>query len=115
MRASWNVLKRQAQPGKTVQVLPFFIAFNAHVDEADWLRTGLALLEHGFAFERDYLLPLPNADFSGPRKARAIYSDAMGFSRQLLPGLEDFDESALVPPLVASYFTEHSDRGGLDS
>ena len=102
-------------PGKTVQVLPFFIAFNAFVDEAEWLRTGLALLEQEFSFERDYLLPLPNADFSGARKARAVYSDAMGFSRQLLLGLEDFDQSALVPPLVAGYFTEHSDRGGLDS
>ena len=70
-----------------MQVLPFFIAFSSYVDEADWLRTGLALLERDFAFERDYLLPLPNVDFSGPRKARAIYSDAMGFSASSSWGL----------------------------
>ena len=86
-----------------MQVLPFFIAFNAYVTEPEWLRTGIALLEGDFAFERDYPLPLPAADFMGPKKARAIYSDAMGFSRQLLLGLEDFDESALVPPLVAAF------------
>ena len=31
-------------PGKTVQVLPFFIAFNAYITEPEWLRTGIALL-----------------------------------------------------------------------
>ena len=79
------------------------------------MRTGISLLETTFAFPRDYLLPLPTPEFMGPKHCRGIYSDAMGFPKQLLLGLEDADESALVPPLVAAYFTEHSDRGGLDS
>ena len=67
---------------------------------------------------RDYLLPLPNPDFSGGLRHRAVYSDAVGFSRKLLGMLPDVGDNA--SPLLASdeaigFWSEHSDRCGLDS
>ena len=51
---------------KAVTVLPVFISLNAFIAEPEWLLTGLALWRSdGFAFERDYFLPLPRADLSG--------------------------------------------------
>ena len=66
------------------------------------------------AFPRDYFLPLPNLDLTGAVKKRALYTDAAGFSVALLASLTAADGSALLPVEGARFWTEHSDRAGLD-
>ena len=49
-------------PGKTIQVLPCFVSEEAWVVKP-WLDEGWRLLtKDSFAFERDFLLPLPSLD-----------------------------------------------------
>ena len=104
-------------PGKAMRVLPFFVSDEAWVRERDWLRTGLAVLRESFGGARDYLLPLPNENFDGELGRRALYTDAAGFSRQLLRGLQlsGDNQLALLLPESAHFWTEHSDRSGLDT
>ena len=58
-------------PDKQVKVLPIFVSSEAWVHNR-WLEPGLLLLETSvLAFERDYLVPLPNRDLSGTCGLRA--------------------------------------------
>ena len=51
----------------------------------EWLETGRQLLtEDSFDFERDFLLPLPDAALKGAARGRALYSDSAAFSQKLL-------------------------------
>lgn len=104
-------------PGKPVQVLPFFLSFGCWISEKDWIKTGFALLLETFGGARDYLVPLPASDFASALPRRALYSDCVGFSRSLLgslrsPGLEP---NRLLLQMAVVYWSEHSDRAGLDS
>ena len=75
--------------------------------------TGLALWSsESFAFERDYLLPLPQPDLQGALERRAEYPDAAVFTQKLLGMLSDDDGSALLQPGVSTFWSEHSDRAG---
>ena len=82
-----------------------------------WLRSSLAVLRSSFGGARDYLLPLPNENFDGEVGRRALYSDAAGFSRQLLRGLQLSADNPLplLLPESARFWTEHSDKSGLDT
>ena len=108
-------------PGKKTVTLPIFVSFGAHVSDpahegAQWLRTGFELwTKEPMWFPRDYLLPLPNADLSGVTRRRAKYSDCSGFSRLLMLSLRDHECSQLMLPASAGFWTEHSDRSGVDS
>jgi hypothetical protein len=82
------------------------------------------LVAHGFGRPagilrgaRDYLLPLPNENFDGELGRRALYTDAAGFSRQLLRGLQlsGDNQLALLLSESAHFWTENSDRSGLDT
>ena len=108
---------RTSGPGKAMRVLPFFVSDEAWVRERAWLRTGLAVLRTSFGGARDYLLPLRNENFDGELGRRALYSDAAGFSRQLLRGLQLPADNPLplLLPESARCWTEHSDRSGLDT
>ena len=104
-------------PGKAMQVLPFFVSDFAYLRQKNWLRTGLTVLREKFGSQRDYLLPLPAQNFEEELGRRALYTDAAGFSRQLLRGLTrstDDDHPLLIEEAVP-FWTEHSDRSGLDS
>ena len=60
-------------------------------------------------------MPLPNRNLSGTVAKRARYSDAAGFSRSPLAGLRHSSGEGLVLGEALSFWTEHSDRAGLDS
>ena len=84
----------------------------------EWLLCGLDLwqgTELGFA--RDYLLCLPNPNFSGSCGKKARYSDAQGFSKSLLALLlkGKWSEEPRLLTEAVSFWSEHSDRAGLDS
>ena len=104
-------------PDKQRQALPAFLSQHAWV-EAEWLQVGLDLWtsdEHGLNYRRDYLLPLPNEKLTGSCGKRARYSDSAGFSRALFATLLDETGGPLLLEAALSYWTEHSDRAGLDS
>ena len=102
-------------PGKANLVLPCFVSKEAWVKK-EWLPTGLKLLTTGtFDFGRDFLLPLPDAALKGAVSGRALYSDSAAFSQKLLGSLCLNDGTAVLPRDAARFWTEHSDRAGLDS
>ena len=100
--------------GKAQQVLPVFVSDKAFL-RTPWLDAGLVLwLDGDLAFPRDYFLPLPNPQLDGCLRRRALYTDSAGFSVALLSSLADGEGNALLPAGAARYWTEHSDRSGLD-
>ena len=102
-------------PGKKLKILPVYVSDHAYL-AFPWLDTGLALWRSdAMAFKRDYLLPLPAEDLQSARRTQALYSDSAGFSRSLLASLKDSDGQALLLPEACSFWSEHSDRAGLDS
>lgn len=67
---------------------------------------GLGLLLALFFVQRDYMLPLPNSDCGGALKLR--------FTWVLPASVKDPGGQASFPPPACTYWTEHSDRAGLD-
>ena len=102
--------------GKQHQVLPVFWSLGAHL-EKPWLTEAVKLLTtNSFAFERDFLLPLPaDGGFTAASRRRALYSDSAAFSQLLWASLTDTEGAQLLPHGAGAFFTEHSDRAGLDS
>ena len=106
---------KTSRPGKDLQVLPVFVSEAAWV-EHEWLDVGLALWEAPpLDYRRDYFLPLPDKNLSGVMQRRALYTDSAGFSAGLISSLAAADGTALVPHGGAQFWSEHSDRSGLDS
>ena len=99
---------------KGSNVLPIYVSKDAFLELA-WLEPGLSLWTNELGFPRDYLLVLPNEDFSGTCGKKAKYSDAQGFSRALLAMLKAPDGSPLLLEESLGFWSEHSDRAGLDS
>ena len=115
------ILRRSKTSGadKGRQSLPAFVSQHGWV-ERPWLRAGLEIWEGdesqgNFGYKRDFFLPLPTKDLQGVCGKKARYSDAAGFSRALLGSLRAPDGSALLLPEALSFWTEHSDRSGVDS
>ena len=103
--------------GKHLKVLPIFVSADVWI-ETPWLDAGLALWldpELGLYFKRDFFLPLPSPDFAAALKVRAHYTDALGFTRSLLGSLTTSLGTALLPQPAPYFWSEHSDRAGLDS
>lgn len=101
-------------PGKRVQELPVCVSEHAHVWAAEWIGVGLELLRTHADFDRDYLLPQFNFDWSGFKKKCATYNDVCSYScalRKTLPRQSDWER--LVPEDLASFWTEHSERATL--
>jgi len=84
--------------GKLHQVLPVFWSLGAHL-EKPWLGETVNLLTKGsFAFERDFLLPLPvDGSFKAASRRRALYSDSAAFSQLLWASLTDAEGVQLLP------------------
>ena len=100
-----------------MSLLPIFVSQEAWI-EREWLREGFALWQSGpLAYARDYFLCLPSPDFQSTCQLRARYSDAKGFSLALLSSLAclNDDSAKLLFAGVAEYWSEHSDRSGLDT
>jgi hypothetical protein len=113
-------------PGRRVRWLPFFVARQAYLAVGDWLSIGFALWGGKLlSFQRDYLVPIPTADYASVRRAPASYEDMARWSRAVLRELRKprwekdvgWKETSLplYPPEVALYWTEHSERNVLNS
>ena len=116
-RGLYGVLRRTktSGPDKQITLLPIWVSQDAWVSK-EWLDTGLALwLAEPFSYARDYFLVLPTPDLAGTIGKRARYSDACCFSRALFSTLATDEGEATLHPEALSYWTEHSDRAGLDS
>ena len=50
-----------------------------------------------------------------PAKGRAEYSDAATFSQRLLSSMADYDGTALLDKATTGYWSEHSERAGVDT
>ena len=68
---------------KAVECLEVFISVEAYIINEDWLFEGFELWKKVMVFPRDYMLPLPNDDYTGVVKKQALYSDAASLSRAL--------------------------------
>ena len=124
-RGLFGLLKstKTSGPDKRISALPIYVSKEVYVD-TPWLEIGFGIWSAApFNFCRDYFLCLPNEDLSGVVKKRARYSDASGFSKSLFASLprsvaqgegEEGQERLLLPEAL-DFWTEHSDRAGLDS
>lgn len=100
---------------KTIAVLPVFVSTEAWIQQ-EWLLIALALWQGPLCTQRDHFLAFPNKDLSGVRARRALYSDAKVFSTDLLSSLQaGQDEQQLLLPAAVFFWSELSDRAGLES
>ena len=101
-------------PGKRTRHLPFFVVRGAYIVEKEWLEVGYGLLRGVFAFGRDYLLPRPNTDYSGPVRKMATYTDRAAYGRAVLADIQ-FGGSTTMSRCAALFWSEHSERNFLVS
>ena len=105
---------KDAGPGKRVQELPVCISEHAYIWDGSWLKKGFDLLRQAANFDRDYLLPRFNDDWSELRKRCAPYNDMSAYSRSLRKALRShITYDALLPDELVSFWAEHSERATL--
>ena len=112
-----GVLTRTKTSGgdKSMTVLPLFVSLEAWVAE-EWLLEGLPLWQDSdLGYKRDYFLCLPDRTFGSTCCKRARYSDAKTFSTALLSTLRHEDGDPLLCAEAVPFWSEHSDRTGLDT
>jgi hypothetical protein len=118
--------------GKRVLTQEFSVANDAWFANPRWLTEGYWIW-NGFLSDRDYLVPCPTTCREGVRDVLAVYRDLAALSQELFshlrvpafsvrstgedPPILDWCllESALILPASGSFWTEHSERGGLIS
>ena len=87
----------------------------------DWLEVGWSVWSSAdMYFERDYFLPLPNADASGAIHRMSDYAHTLAGSKRLLrclrrpfwdgQGWKLSDKFLIVEADVLSFWAEHSER-----
>ena len=101
-------------PTKRVQELPVCISEHAYVTTPFWLKTGFDLFKRDADFDRDYMLPKLNGELTGFRRVMANYNDVTSYSAMVRrmakrPG----SDVHLIYPVLASFWTEHSERATL--
>ena len=101
-------------PSKRVQELPVCVSEHAFISNPLWLKTGFDLIKKHAPFERDYLLPKLNDEWSAFRKTMASYNDISAYSARVRrrlkrPGRDDL----IIHPVLAPFWTEHSERATL--
>ena len=98
-------------PSKRVQELPVCVSENAYIARALWLKTGFDLLKKHAPFERDYLMPKLNVEWSGFRKVMASYNDISSYSARIRRKLKRPGKlEPMIHPVLAPFWTEHSER-----
>lgn len=108
-------------PGRRVRFLPIFISRAAFLLRPEWLATGVEIWNHAnMAFERDYFLPLPTADWKGCLKSMASYSQVVAFSKYLWRSLRTLvhdqqswvfsEQQMFASPDAVTFWSEHSER-----
>ena len=115
--------------GKKVEVMVFFIGTDAWIFQEIWLVTGWKIhrqLSEGSGLaDRDYLVPKPTPCLNGFRKAMVKYGDALVMTRALLLELRvdikvgsesaRSEEPLLVTSHATAFWSEHSERGTIDT
>ena len=115
--------------GKKVEVMIFFIGADAWIVQENWLVTGWKIhrqmSEASGLLDRDYLVPKPTPYLNGFRKAMVKYSDALVMTRALLlelrvdikvgPASARSEERLLVSSHATAFWSEHSERGTIDT
>ncbi|CAE7746198.1 unnamed protein product, partial [Symbiodinium necroappetens] len=112
--------------GKRVRFLPVFVSRHVFFMKPDWLEVGWSVWSSAdMYFERDYFLPLPNADASGAMYRMSDYAHTLAGSKRLLRFLKRpfwdgqrwklADKFLIVEADVLSFWTEHSERNWLVS
>ena len=61
------------------------------------------------------MLPLPSLDLQAATRRRALYTDSAAFSQALWRQLRTSSGEARLPEDAGRFWSEHSDRAGLDS
>ncbi|CAE7460097.1 unnamed protein product [Symbiodinium sp. CCMP2592] len=113
-------------PGKRVRFLPIFISNRVYFMNAEWLSMGWSIWTSAeMWFERDYFLPLPNADASAAIHRMSDYASTMSFSKRLLKHLKQpvwdgvcwrqSDKNLFEEAGALAFWTEHSERHWLVS
>ena len=113
-------------PGKRMRHLPIYVSASAILMAPGWLEEGLRVwASKEMSFERDYFLPMPNADWSGVRRVMVDYADVVGLSQHLLRNLRvlvkkgsawSLSERMFLPaPEARTFWKEHSERNWLTS
>ena len=98
-------------PTKRAQELPVCVSEHAYIANTLWLKTGFDLLKKFAPFERDYLLPKLNLEWSGFRRVMATYNDISSYSARLRRKLKRPGElEPVAHPILAPFWTEHSER-----
>ena len=101
-------------PSKRVQELPVCVSEHAFISSPFWLKTGFDLIKQHASFDRDYLLPKLNENWSGFRRIMALYGDISAYSAQVRrKAVRPGTEVALIHPVISAFWTEHSERATL--
>ena len=107
-------ITKTSGPGKRMQELPVCISEHAYIWDGSWLKQGFELLREAANFERDYLLPRFNEEWTELYRKCASYSDVATYScslRKALRSQSTYD--SLLPDDLISFWTEHSERATL--
>ena len=107
-------ITKTSGPGKRVQELPVCISEHAYIWDGSWLKQGFELLREAANFDRDYLLPRFNEEWTELYRKCASYSDVATYScslRKALRSQSTYD--SLLPDDLVSFWTEHSERATL--
>ena len=109
-------------PGKRIRFRPIFISCRVFFMNPDWLQQGWSIwCSAECQFERDYFLPLPNADGSAAMHSMATYARTLALSKQFFKLLrksawDGHTWQLSSPPWIEAeaalcFWTEHSERG----
>ena len=107
-------ITKTSGPGKRMQELPVCISEHAYIWDGSWLKQGFELLREAANFDRDYLLPRFNEEWTELYRKCASYSDVAAYScslRKALRSQSTYD--SLLPDDLVSFWTEHSERATL--
>eukprot|EP00435_Cladocopium_sp_Y103_P024952 s3690_g6.t1 len=101
-------------PTKRVQELPVCVSEHSFVTSPFWLKTGFDLFKEHANFDRDYLLPKLNKEWSGFRRSMAMYNDITTYSTSVRKAAKrPGSRVPLVHSVLATFWTEHSERATL--
>ena len=129
------VRTKTSGPDRRTKTLYAYIARGACFVDSTWFDTWFALhapevaTDGHLGFDRDYLLPLPTADWMGCKRTPACHGDASALGRTLLESLTrptavtssrgvvtwSLSRMPLLPKGGGDFWTEHSERKGLVS
>ena len=111
--------------GKRAEVKFIWVSHQAFLADERWLEVGYAIWQsEPMNFARDYLVPVPNSNWSGPRHRPADYHDLAVMTRWLWnevrrpvrhAGAWQEDSECLFHIHPGTFYSEHCERNWLDT